>query len=159
LTDIIWIVPAASIVAALIVTAGNTAVQRWRYRVDRLASSIDLLCSEINAAADLATDYWLKQAPLGDRLALGALEALLLGRQNRLQEIRIALGENDVALILETVDMHLVDLFDAMTGGNFQVDGRPIDADRARLVQARAAVLNGDLRRALASRLWRQWWQ
>jgi len=44
-----------------------------------------------------------------------------------------------------------------MTGGNFRVQLRSLDLERAQLVQAQAAGLNGELRRALAHRFHRRW--
>jgi hypothetical protein len=48
--------------AAVIVAAANATVQRWRHRVDRLGAAVEQLCNEINNAADLTTDYWLREA-------------------------------------------------------------------------------------------------
>jgi hypothetical protein len=41
------------------ISCSNYLIQRWRFRVDRLNVAIDHLSIEINAAADLATEYWL----------------------------------------------------------------------------------------------------
>jgi hypothetical protein len=152
-----WIVP---LLAALIVAIANAAVQRWRHRVDRLGASVELFCVEINAAADLATKYWLTEpAPQlkSPSTPLRGLEAQLIGRQNRLQELALALAGQDRRFPIGSIEQGLPDLFEAMTGGNFQVDGRVISPELAQVVQARAAVLNGELRRALASRV-RRWW-
>jgi hypothetical protein len=158
--DISWVVPVASIGAAVIVASVNAAVQRWRHRVDRLGASVEELCKEINAAADLATAYWLTEAAhqlKNPSAPLRGLEAQLIGRQNRLQELTLALAAQDRRFSINTIEDALPDLFEAMTGGDFQVDGRPISPDQAQLVRAKAAMLNGELRRALGRRL-RYWW-
>jgi hypothetical protein len=55
------------------------------------------------------------------------------------------------------IERLLPDLYDSMTGGDFRVQLRPLDLERAQMVQAQAAVLNGELRRALAERFRRRW--
>jgi hypothetical protein len=151
-----WVIPAASVLSAAMVAVANAAVQRWRHRVDRLGASVDHFCSEINAAADLATEYWLipPSPELRDPSAsLRGFEAKLIGRQSRLQQLALALGAQNRRFPLVGAEALLPDLFDAMTGGDFQVGGRATSPDRAQMVQARAADLNGELRLALAQRL------
>ena len=160
MAELNWVVPATSIAAAVIVAAANATVQRWRHRVDRLGAAVEQLCNEINNAADLSTDYWLTEAAhqLKDpSTPLRGLEAQMIGRQSRLQELTLALAAQDRWFSIQTLEDALPDLFEAMTGGDFQVEGRPVSHDQAQLVQARAAVLNGELRRALGRRL-RYWW-
>jgi hypothetical protein len=75
-----------------------------------------------------------------------------VGRQIRLQELLTGVSAQDHQIGMATVENLLPDLYDAMTGGDFRVQRRPLDLERAQMVQARAAVLNGELRRALALR-------
>lgn len=161
MAEVSWVVPTASIAAAIIVATANGIVQRWRHQVDRLGASIELFCTEINDAADLATEYWLTEPALHLRnpsAPLHGLEARLIGRQNRLQQLALALASQDGRFSIEQIENKLLpDLFEAMTGGEFQVEGRVISPERARLVQSAAAILNGELRGALGRRLQR-WW-
>lgn len=160
MSEISWVVPSASIFAAALVAAANTWIQRWRHKVDRLNASVELFCTEINDAADLATEYWLTEPAheLKDSSApLRRLEAQLIGRQNRLQELAIALAAQDRRFPINPIDKALPDFFEAMTGGQFRVEGRAADTEHAQLAQSIAAMLNGELRRALGQRL-RQWW-
>lgn len=157
MADVTWIVPVVSLLAACVVAFANVAVQKWRYRADRLGASIEELCKEVNAAADLATEYWLTDRPQPSPVELRRLEARLVGRQLRLQELLTALTAYDKKIGIAQIEPLLPDLYDAMTGGDFRVELRPLDLDRAQMVQAQAAVLNGELRRALAQRFRRRW--
>jgi hypothetical protein len=115
------------------------------------------LCTEINVAADLATEYWLTERPQPAPVEIRRLEARLVGRQIRLQELLTALTAHDKKLATAPIERLLLDLYDSMTGGDFRVQLRPLDLDRAQMVQAQAAALNGELRRALAHRFRRHW--
>ena len=157
MADVSWTVPVVSLLAACVVAFANVAVQKWRYRADRLGASIEELCTEINAAADLATEYWLTERPQPSPVELRRLEARLVGRQIRLQELLTALTAYDNKIGIAPTERLLPDLYDSMTGGDFRVQLRPLDLDRAQMVQARAAALNGELRRALAHRFRRRW--
>ena len=130
-------------------------MQWWRHRADLLSAAVDRVCEEINEAADLATEYWLIDEPTsGD---VNSLEARLVGRQLRLQQLITALESHTLQFPTPTtVGPLLVDLYDAMTGGEFRVQRRAQDLDRAQLVQAKAAELNGELRQAIAKRF-RPW--
>ncbi|HEX3884532.1 MAG TPA: hypothetical protein VHW66_17890 [Stellaceae bacterium] len=150
-----WLVPTASLLAALFVAYANYAVQRWRHRADRLGATVEELCTETNDAADLATKYWLTERPQPVPTDVQRLEAQLVGRQHRLQQLSDALKVQDPQFDLNSAETLSADLYDAMTGGNFRVQLRALDLDRAQLVQARAAELNGELRRAFARRYWR----
>ena len=157
MVDVSWTVPAVSLLAACVVAFANVAVQKWRYRADRLSANIEELCAEINAAADLATEYWLTERPQPSPVELRRLEARLVGRQIRLQEILTVLTAQDKKITTAQTERLLLDLYDSMTGGNFRVQLRPLDLDRSQMVQAQAAALNGELRRALAHRFRRRW--
>ncbi len=132
-------------------------VQRWRYRTDRLAATIDGLCGEINNAADKATSYWLTE---GDTDAIRSQMRLseyeLVGRQSRIQELIGALYIQDEKLVVADLDDLIANLVDAMTGGDFRVTGRAHDPVRAAEVQTVAARLNGCLRAGLSLRV-RRW--
>lgn len=148
-----WIVPTVSLVGALLVAAANYAVQRWRYRIDRLSVAIDQLCGEINSAADSSTRHWLLDTSQNDDVKKAKeLEPELIGRQMRLQSLILALRNLDSAIILDQSEEILVSLFEAMTGGNFEVSDRKPEPDTARVVQSLAAKLNGELRKSVGTR-------
>jgi hypothetical protein len=52
--------------------------------------------------------------------------------------------------------MLLIDLYEALTGGDFNVSKRPPSPERAQSVQSLAAQINGELRHAVSirSQLW-----
>jgi len=80
-----------------------------------------------------------------------------VGRQIWLQELLTGLTAYDKKIAIAPIERLLPDLYDSMTGGNFRVQLRSLDLERAQLVQAQAAGLNGELRRALAHRFHRRW--
>ena len=150
-----WVIP---LVAATLVASGNFIVQRWRHQIDRIGLSVDHLCTELNSAADLATRYWLLDATQdSDRPEVRRLEPQLVGRQMRLQELAIALGEQDRNLGLAEFERLMPDLYEVMTGGDFHVERRAPSPERAQRVQAIAARLTGQLRRSLGVRSRRRW--
>ena len=151
--NINWLIPAASIFAALVVGLANFLAQRWRYRLDRTAASVEHLCGEINSAADLATRYWLIIPDATNLGEINALEAQIVGRQLRIQALFLAFRQQDHRLDLLVIMREMgADFYDALSGGNFQVRSRAQDLVRARLVQSRAAEMNGAIRAALAHR-------
>lgn len=148
-----WIVPAVSLIAAGFVSTANYAIQRWRYAIDQLAASVKLLCDEINAVADLATKYWLLDLSQKADAAEGSkLEAELVGRQLRLQELVAALHMQDPRMELGDVEALLDNFCDAITGGDFKVRNRPPNLQQLQQAQFSAARLNGQLRVSLSKR-------
>lgn len=148
-----WVVPLVTFSAAVIASYANYRTQRWRARIDRLGTAIDNLCLEINAAADIATKYWLLDCQVPDNASQAyTTEFELLGRQARIQQLLITLRKQDSKLSLDSIDENIADFFDAVTGGNFQVSSRLPDVIRASSVQNVAAGLNGTLRQSLNQR-------
>jgi hypothetical protein len=145
--------PVIAIVVGVLIASANYAVQRWRYRLDRLSVAADHISTEVNAAADLSTEYWLLDVSQNSefRQAL-AIEPKLIGRQIRLQSLMIALEALDGKVDLNPSSVLLASLFGEMTGGSFKSSGRLSDPDRAQKVQAIAAELNGVLRTAIGNR-------
>ncbi len=156
-----WVVPVATVLGALLVSAANIIVNRWRYGIDRLSISVDYFCDEVNSAADLATSYWVLDLSVpGDHYDAKRTESFLIGRQDRIQELLLIFLENpsiNPGINIDKFEKERDDLFDAMTGGSFKTKGRSPDYDRAPRVQAVAAKLNGHARRALekSRRRWR----
>lgn len=145
-----WVVPVVTLCGSFIVSLSNYGVQRWRYRADRLIISADQLCNEINLAARHASDYWFVDADALPKCRQVELE--LIGLQDRLQHLIAAIQEQDPALDLSDAGESVMNLFDAMTGGQFRVTSRKFDIVRAGRVYAVAAELNGQLRVAVARR-------
>ena len=149
----VWVVPVVTFGSAVLGSLVAFAVQRWRYRTDRLSAVIDGLCSEINSAADKATAYWLTEGGVEPGpCAMLLAEYELVGRQSRIQELIGALYVQDEKLVASDLDELVASLIDAMTGGGFRVTGRPYDPIRAAEVQTVAARLNGSLRAGLSRR-------
>lgn len=104
----------------------------------------------MNEAADQATAYWLLDCSteeVGNQAHVA--EFAILGRQMRIQHLIVALGVQEPSFSIPTLDDLVIDFYDAMTGGNFQVKGRGQDLVRALQVQSTVASLNGAFRGAL----------
>lgn len=147
-----WAVPATGLAGAVLVAAANYAVQRWRYRIDRISASVDHFCDEVNSVADLSTEYWLLDAARSGQEVVTQIEPQLVGRQMRLQSLMLALHDLDKKLILTRTEMLLIDLYEVLTGSDFQVLGRKSSPVNAQSVQALAAQINGELRQAVSNR-------
>src|SRR3546814_1966538 len=95
-----WVAPLVGLAGAALVAGANFFVQRWRYKIDRLSAAVGELSLEVNAAADIATHYWLldtSQHP--EQREARALETQLIGRQTRLKELVLALKAQDESQI------------------------------------------------------------
>jgi hypothetical protein len=144
-----WLVPAASFFAALVGAGAAFLGLVWRYRADARDERIRELIREILSAADLATEYWLVDGTAGasqDKIAL--LEARIIGLVERLEaalDLARPLMRNVDTL---GMDIPWARLLDSLTGGDFSVQGRARDTDKAVEVQVAAANLARDLLRA-----------
>ena len=148
-----WLVPAVSLMSALLVAVANYAIQRWRYRIDRISAAVDHLCGEINSAANSSTRYWLLDTTQNDDAKKSKeLEPELVGRQMRLQSLVIALRVLDPKFDITATEEALISLFEAMTGDDFRVSGRKQNPEKAQLAQSLAAQLNGELRKSAGLR-------
>lgn len=113
--------------------------------------SVERLCNEINAASQKAAEYWFLDSAV-DRAACQRSETELVALQSRLQQLIVVIQEQDPKVNFDDASEDVLNLFDAMTGGQFKVLARPTDPMRAASVQAIAADLNGKLRIAAARR-------
>jgi hypothetical protein len=149
--------PAVALVVALFISWSNFAIQRWRFRVDRLNVAIDHLSVEVNAAADLATEYWLiDPTDSANTRRIALLEPKLIGTQTKLSSFLLAIEALDDLIETKPAQEKLATLFEAMTGGGFRTLGRPADPLRAQHAQSIGAELMGELRVAAADRS-RKW--
>ena len=151
------VAPAIALIVGLVVSWANFAIQRWRFRVDRLNVAIDHLSVEINSTADLATEYWL--IDVTDKMSRGRaayLESKLIGCQTRLSSLLLAIEALDGQIKTKTTWDKLPTLFDVMTGGSFSAASRQPDAARAQSVQSIGAEIVGELR-TVAARRSKEW--
>jgi hypothetical protein len=156
--EISLIAPTVAFIVGGLVSWSNFTIQKWRFRVDRLNVAIDHLSTEVNAAADLASEYWLIVPADAEniRRQVVFLELKLIGSQTRLSSLLLAIEALDERIETEGAHEKLVTLFEAMTGGGFRTSRRPADLDRAQAAQVTGAELVGELRSAAARRS-RKW--
>ena len=144
-----WIVPIVSLAGACIIAYGNYKVQWWRYKLDRVAASIDQICNEINSTSDAAVKYW----HLGHQTDDSITGSELVGRQMRIQALVFALDILDPKLDLSNMGAALAMFYELITGGSWQEPDRQSDPRRARRIQGQSAEINRLLRSALAKRM------
>jgi len=150
----------SGLIGGLLTAGANYLALRWRYRTDELAAFWTKTCDDVAAAADLAAEYWLKDLSIAlteDALrAIKADELRIIGHQARLTEMLAILDLEASKIDLLSLKPTFVDFFDALSGGDFQVEDRRADFERARAVQYLGANLVVQLRKALRrrTRLW-----
>jgi hypothetical protein len=156
--EVSLVAPIVAFIVGGLVSWSNFTIQKWRFRVDRLNVAIDHLSTEVNAAADLACEYWLTMPADAEnvRRQVAFLELKLIGSQTRLSSLLLAIEALDERIETVGAREKLVTLFEAMTGGGFRTGARPTDPDRAQAAQVTGAELVGELRSAAARRS-RKW--
>lgn len=146
-----WLVPIASLIAAAIGAGAAFWGLVWRYRADYKRDILRELLSNIQNAADLATEYWLLNPSSNDASTLTKcrnLEARIVGYSERLEASIDAARPHLKRIDTLGMDIPWANFLDGLTGGEFGDTARKEDALRAEAVQISAAVLIRDLRLA-----------
>ena len=131
--------PAQILVGAALGFASALSLKWWAYRRDLWLSRVDNFCEAVDAAADVASEYWLESRVDADAAlsrSLDLKEAKIIGLQTRLDGLYASLEFDNPIL-----EQRLSELRDALTGGNFNVANRDADGERVRLVQTHASDL------------------
>ena len=152
-----WYIPLVSVSGALIVAILNYLLQKARDQAERIAKFVEVICKEINEAANIGSLYWLAGAPKnrGDAkafLEVAKLEHELIGRQGRIQALFQSLRELDKRLRLVEAQPDFDAFITNLTGGDFRVSSRISNPTTSALIQHTAATLNGRLYRAAGIR-------
>lgn len=153
--------PAQILVGGLAGFASAAALRWWQYKRDLWLSRVERFCVDIDKAADVATEYWLKsKAPAeiddddaGVISALDVHEARIIGLQIRMDGGLVTFSERLCRDDQRALEQLSNDFTSAMTGGDFGALARPPDPDRARLVQMYASELALEARRSAARAL------
>ena len=113
-----------------------TVIVRVKFlAIEEHTKRFDELCLDVREAADVASDYWLRDGSDGQ---LNLLEARIIGYQWRINLLLNHLSES--TWYLRDRCEHELDMFiDGLTGGDFQVSNRNADHDRAITTQMAAA--------------------
>jgi len=109
-------------------------IQWWKSSRDELRLLCDEFCATVRQTADLSSEYWLSTG--GAELA----EARLTGMQRQLGGYRVLVSPRFHERQRQLLDGAAVDFFDAVSGGDFKVAGRPASKERAVLVQDKGAA-------------------
>lgn len=142
----------SGMLGAILAILSTVVVQFAKARFDELGERCDEISSAALSAADLSSAYWLK-APTERSEAHALEEAKLLGLQERINGMVVAVLPRLNSPMHAAVQDGLAALVDAISGGAFRVVPREPDADRVIAVQSAAAALIVALRVAHARRL------
>lgn len=156
-----WLVPIASLIAAVIGALAAFAGLVWRYRADYKRDIFRELLTTIQSAADLATEYWLLDPSSGDPATVTKsrnLSARIVGYVERVEHSIDATRPHLKRIDTLGMDIPWANFIDGLTGGEFGDPNRPPDAERAEDVQLSAANLIRDLRTAADRTLLGQRW-
>lgn len=134
--------------AALIAFGLAWIAQRYGIRDAELVSRIDEVCADIRRLEDRAIEYW--ELEMDSKLPSMELEILSL--DHRVGALIEYISE-DFWFFKDFSGDSLLDLRDAVTGGDFQVRGRPAEPGRRAIIGAKATDLILTLRRSRRSLL------
>lgn len=126
------------VLAALLGATATFLLTAIKSSRDEQRDLCDTLGTSLLKAADLAAEYWLTD---GKASNIALLEAKLMGAQAYLSRYKLLANGWFLPKDRWAVEDLLADFYDAITGGQFQVKSRSIDAARAQACQVRAAEL------------------
>jgi hypothetical protein len=129
----------SGLIGALIGASVTGGFQIWKFRRDELTARCDELCRVISEAASLASDYWATEYT--DIAKARIVEARIMGAQALCDGLYAALRHRLVPSQAK-LDSAMSDFVDALTGGDFTVEGRKSDPSRvSRAPQASSALI------------------
>ncbi len=148
--------PAQLLLGALAGFAGTATLRWWQYRRDLWLARVERFCADVDKAAEVATEYWLKaKSPAAPDLsdedealisALDVHEARIIGLQIRVDGGLLCFADRLCKTDKEKLVEKANDFTLALTGGMFGSVARPADPDRARLIQMFASEMTLDAR-------------
>jgi hypothetical protein len=131
---------------AMITALANTAINRLSLRNFDLSARTDDLCRDVERLGDIGVRYWVSSAEVLGVEGL-RLRAEIHGLQRRI-ELWLDLLGHDSWLFSFDAGHDLVELFTAVSGGDFAEPDRAADLDRCQDIQRRAAGLVVAIRRS-----------
>lgn len=138
-----WYGVFATLLGGVVTLVVSIALRRYVIRSDILNGRIEELCADVQSLAREGSRYWLMSAGSPGFLEC---EAIVFGLNHRVVAAVGYLSEEDPAFG-DLTDIELFNLSDAVTGGDFQVAGRPSDISRYMLIEARASDMAIVIRR------------
>lgn len=120
----------------------------WKFHRDERSSRCDELCKAISDAATAASAYWFRDYRDAGEYAQEIDEARLFASQILIDGLFSSFRIYLVPSSEESIDRHLSSLYDAFTGGDYSVPGRPVDLERGKMAATEASIVNVEIRRA-----------
>ncbi|WP_156648104.1 hypothetical protein [Methylobacterium sp. Leaf88] len=145
--------------------ASTGAIRWWQYRRDLWIGEIERFCDTLDAAAECAAEYWIREKlsasvgvnPTSDEIKaaieVSLYEARLLGFQNRLDGMLYSISSRLPESDKLRLEMNMAGFSDALTGGSYGSASRTADPNRVQLAQVNASDMLVELRRSLAKAL------
>ena len=170
-SEINWLFETSKILltAGLTILGTGIFVNLWQLREKYIEERISELIKQVDAAANLATEYWLlskkargrkfREIVLHDSVKDAALEAELVAHVHRIGRMRASVGE-----FLNNKDMQDLlieegELNAAFTGGDFRSPNRICEPDRFILIRTHAASYIACLLKARRARQSQPWYK
>jgi|APCry1669190731_1035312.scaffolds.fasta_scaffold46099_2 hypothetical protein len=135
----------SGLVGALIGASVTGGFQIWKFRRDELTARCDELCRAISHVATLASQYWATK--FDDHTKARIAEAEILGSQALCDGLYAALRYRLIKS-QGRLDVAMAEFIDALTGGDFTVEGRAVDVERVASAPQASSVLIVELRQA-----------
>jgi hypothetical protein len=129
----------SGLIGALIGALVTGGFHIWKFRRDELTARCDELCRVISESALVASDYWATEYP--ELAKARVAEARIMGAQALCDGLYAAVRHRLVPSQAK-LDVAMSDFVDALTGGEFTVEGRKADPSRvSRAPQASSALI------------------
>lgn len=152
---------------AILGVIGTGSLRWWQYRRDLWLGEVERFCDTLDAAAECATEYWLRSRVDADptehnehsletdksaakRLEVDLYEAKLMGFQTRLDGLSASISDRLLFKDVINLNNSMSGMSEALTGGDYRSAARDPDPDRAQLPQVYASDMIVDIRRSLA---------
>lgn len=116
----------SGIIGALVGAMMTFGFNMWKFHRDERNARLDELCKAIWDAGVLAAAYWATAFTDADKQAIE--EAKIVASQTLIDGLYADFGE--YGLTTTELDKQFSDLLDALTGGTFTDEHRPIDIGR-----------------------------
>jgi hypothetical protein len=157
------------VTAGLSIAGTGIFIGLWQLRERYIEERISELIDEVDAAADLATEYWSSSRPARGRkfretvavdvLKDRAMEADLVARVGRIGRMRATVGEYLDRKKMQALFEDEGELNSAFTGGDFRSPGRICEPERFDMIREHAALYIGLIREARHARLAMPWYK
>lgn len=140
---------APALVSVLFAGTTTLVIEWYRGRRDAVSRLTDTLRADLLATQELTLEYWSRRRAAGDAI----VEAKIVAAQKEISfSLRLVHSVIDVVEIVD-IDDYLGNLFDLLTGGDFQSSRRKPDPTRVLRISSELSKLRHDIVSARMKRI------